>query len=132
MTFTINEAAYINLLTLIKPRVISNEEENLKALSQVEKLMAIAHRSLEQDQILELLIVLIEKFESENYLIDVASPHEVLLHLMEEHDLKQADLVGILGSSGVTSEVVNGKRGISKNQAKALGEFFKVSVGIFI
>jgi len=94
--------------------------------------MAIAQRSPEQDEILELLIVLIEKFENENYPLDESSPHEVLLHLMEEHDLKQADLVGILGSSGVTSEVVNGKRGISKNQAKALGDFFKVSSGVFI
>lgn len=75
MTLTINEQAYIDLLTFIKPRVISNEEENQKALSQVEKLMEISHRSLEQDEILELLIVLIEKFESENYPIDIASPH---------------------------------------------------------
>jgi HTH-type transcriptional regulator / antitoxin HigA len=132
MTLTINEPAYIRLLGRIKPRVISNEEENQKALSQVEKLIAIAQRTPEEDQILELLIVLIEKFESENYPIDIASPHEVLVHLMEEHNLKQTDLVGILGSSGVTSEVVNGKRGISKNQAKALGEFFKVSAGVFI
>jgi HTH-type transcriptional regulator / antitoxin HigA len=131
MTPTTNED-YKDLLTCIKPRVISNEEENQLALSQVEKLMAIAHRSVEQDEILELLIVLIEKFESENYPIDVASPHEVLVHLMEEHNLKQADLVGIIGSSGVTSEVVNGKRGISKNHAKALGKFFKVSVEVFI
>ncbi len=132
MILTINEKAYIDLLAFIKPRVISNEEENQLALSQVEKLMAIAHRSVEQDEILELLIVLIEKFESENYPIDVASPHEVLVHLMEEHNLKQADLVGIIGSSGVTSEVVNGKRGISKNHAKALGKFFKVSAEVFI
>jgi HTH-type transcriptional regulator / antitoxin HigA len=86
MTLTINEPAYINLLSLIKPRVISNEEENQLTLSQVEKLMAIAHRSLEQDQILELLVVLIEKFESENYIIDLVSPHEVLVHLMEEQN----------------------------------------------
>jgi HTH-type transcriptional regulator / antitoxin HigA len=105
MTLTTNEPAYINLLSLIKPRVISSEEENQLALSQVEKLMAIAQRTPEQDQILELLIVLIKKFENENYSIDLASPHEVLVHLMEEHDLKQADLGGILGSSGVTSEV---------------------------
>jgi HTH-type transcriptional regulator / antitoxin HigA len=132
MTLTLNEPAYINLLSDIKPRVISNEEENQKVLSQVEKLMAIAQRTPEQDEILELLVVLIEKFESENYPIDTASPHEVLVNLMEEHNLKQADLVGILGSSGVTSEVVNRKRGISKNQGKALGEFFKVSAGVFI
>ena len=55
-----------------------------------------------------------------------------MLHLIEENNLRQADLVGILGSRGVVSEVVNGKRQISKNQAKALAEFFQVDVGVFI
>jgi HTH-type transcriptional regulator / antitoxin HigA len=40
--------------------------------------------------------------------------------------------VGIIGSKGVVSEVVNGKRSISKAQAKALGEFFNVSPLLFI
>jgi HTH-type transcriptional regulator/antitoxin HigA len=46
--------------------------------------------------------------------------------------LRQAYLAPIFGSSGRVSEVVNGKRGISKAQAKALGEFFKVSPELFI
>ncbi len=41
-------------------------------------------------------------------------------------------LIGVIGSRRVTSEVVNGKRSISKNQAKALAEFFKVDAGLFI
>ncbi len=40
--------------------------------------------------------------------------------------------VGIIGSKGVVSEVVNGKREISKAQAKALGDFFHVDAGLFI
>jgi HTH-type transcriptional regulator/antitoxin HigA len=51
---------------------------------------------------------------------------------MEASDTRQADLVGIIGSSGVVSEVVNGKRSISKAQAKALGDYFKVSPSLFI
>jgi hypothetical protein len=43
---------------------------------------------------------------------------------MEQNDLRQADLVEIFGSRERVSEVVNGKRAISKSQAKALGEFF--------
>ncbi len=61
-----------------------------------------------------------------------ASPLEVLLHLMEKNEIKQADLVGKVGSSGVVSEIINGKRGISKAQAKALGEIFHVSPSVFI
>jgi antitoxin component HigA of HigAB toxin-antitoxin module len=63
---------------------------------------------------------------------DLATPRSILLHLMEEHDLKQADLVGIIGSRGVVSEVVNGKQDISKAQASALSQLFHVDVGLFI
>ncbi len=52
--------------------------------------------------------------------------------IMEENDIKQEELIGIIGSRGVVSEVVNGKRGISKNQAKALAQFFNVNVSLFI
>jgi HTH-type transcriptional regulator/antitoxin HigA len=51
---------------------------------------------------------------------------------MEENRLKQTDLVGIVGSRGVVSEVVNGKRTISKSQTKSLGEFFHVDPSLFI
>jgi HTH-type transcriptional regulator/antitoxin HigA len=61
-----------------------------------------------------------------------ASPQAVLERLMEAKEIRQADLVGILGSKGVVSEVVNGKRSISKAQAKALGAFFHVSLELFI
>ena len=50
---------------------------------------------------------------------------------MEQNDLQQVDLVKILGSGGRVSEVVNGKCGISNAQAKALGEFFRVSPEVF-
>lgn len=50
----------------------------------------------------------------------------------ESSGTRQIDLVGIIGSSGVVSEIVNGKRGISKAQAKALSEYFKVSSSLFI
>jgi HTH-type transcriptional regulator / antitoxin HigA len=86
----------------------------------------------EQTALLELLATLVENYEREHYPMPNASPHEVLAHLMEARKLKQIDLVGILGSKGVVSEVVNGKRGISKAQAKALGEFFHVSPELFI
>src|SRR5262245_31731151 len=52
--------------------------------------------------------------------------------LMAATDLKQADLALIFGSKGIVSEVVNGKRGISKANAKALGEFFNISPAAFI
>lgn len=51
---------------------------------------------------------------------------------LENDDWKPRDLVDIFGSKGIISEVINGKRSISKSQAKALGTFFHVSPALFL
>lgn len=52
--------------------------------------------------------------------------------LMEQRGLKQADLVPLLGSRAQVSDLVNGKRGISKAQVKKLAEYFGVSAELFL
>jgi HTH-type transcriptional regulator/antitoxin HigA len=56
----------------------------------------------------------------------------MLQYLMEQRGLKQADLVPVIGSRAQVSDIVNGKRGISKAQAKKLAAFFHTSVELFI
>lgn len=131
MTRTFNRETYANLLSQYQPKVIATEEENEAAISLAE---ALEHRERtpEEDALLELLVTVIEKFEEEHYPLSAGKPHSMLLHLMEARDLKQEDLVGVIGSRGVVSEVVNGKRSISKAQAKTLGEFFHVSHTLFL
>ncbi len=51
---------------------------------------------------------------------------------MEQRDITESDLVGILGSQAVVSAVINGQQEISKAQAQALGEFFRVDCDLFI
>jgi HTH-type transcriptional regulator/antitoxin HigA len=51
---------------------------------------------------------------------------------MTERNLKQKDLLAIFKSKGIASEVINGKRSISKAQARELGQFFNVSPAVFI
>ena len=53
--------------------------------------------------------------------------HEMIQYLMEQRHLQQSDLVELLGSRSQVSLLVNGKRSISKGQAKKLAEFFHVS-----
>ena len=132
MTLTINPSDYAQLLVKYQPKVIETEAENDRAIELAQELEHKADRSLEEDAILELLVTLIEKFEDENYPIPEGTPHSMLLHLMEAGGIKQENLVGVIGSRGVVSEVVNGKRSISKAQAKALADFFSVDVGLFI
>ncbi len=138
-TLSFNLESYGALLNRYLPMPITSEDDNERALEVVQDLMTITNRSPEEDALLALLVQLIERFEEQHYSFDsgasqgeLASPRSILLHLMEEHDLKQADLVGIIGSRGVVSEVVNGKRDISKAQASALSLLFHVDVGLFI
>jgi HTH-type transcriptional regulator/antitoxin HigA len=132
MTISLDTTTYSQLLVEFQPKVITTEAEYERNLEIVEKLMACKNRTPEQTAILQLLVTLIEEFENKHYPIEPAPPHAVLQHLMEAREIKQADLVGIVGSKGVVSEIVNGKRAISKTQAKVLGEFFNVSPALFI
>ncbi|WP_027401266.1 helix-turn-helix domain-containing protein [Aphanizomenon flos-aquae] len=132
MTISLDKTTYSQLLVEYQPKVITIEAEYDQALETVEKLMADQQRTPEQTAILQLLVTLIEEFETKHYPIEPSSPHAILEHLMDARGIKQSDLVGIIGSKGVVFEVVNRKRAISKAQAKALGEFFNVSPALFI
>lgn len=132
MNITIEKTAYGQLLAKSQPKPILNEEDNVLALAEVDFLMSKEELTVEEETLLSLWGLLIEEYESKYYPDPEVTPRDVLLHFMEVRELKQADLVGVIGSKGVVSEVINGKRAISKAQAKALGEFFNVNPGVFI
>jgi HTH-type transcriptional regulator / antitoxin HigA len=125
----INKRKYGALLADALPAVIKTEEENERMLALADK---GENRTPEEDQLFELVTRLIEDFEEEHYPIPDAPPHRILRFLMEQNDLRQSDLLPIFGSRGYVSDVVNGKRAISKAHAKALGEMFHVSPDVFI
>lgn len=129
----INETRYRKLLSKAMPTVIESEEENDRMLAVVEKLMDKGESlSPEEEQLLKLLTKLIEDFEKRFYQPEEATALEILRHLMEARGVKQSDLWELFGSKGIASEVVNGKRGISKSQAKALADFFHVTPDLFL
>lgn len=133
MTPTLPNEKYGFLLSKYQPRPIQSEADYESTVQVIEQLMSKGDtRSQEESALLNLLCLLVEDYEEEQITEDAASPLDVLKHLMEVNELKQADLVGIIGSKGVVSEVLNGKRAISKAQAKALGEKFNVSPALFI
>jgi HTH-type transcriptional regulator / antitoxin HigA len=138
MALTINQSNYLQLWANadISPKVIESEAEYRQFLVVAESLIAKKNlRTPEETTLLRLVVKLIEDYESEHYNLDdwgKSAPHEILQHIMTASGTKQIDLVGIIGSKGVVSEVVNGSRSISKAQAKKLGELFKVSPSLFI
>ena len=133
MPTKVNPQKYGKLLTETLPTVIKTEAENDRAILIVEKLLAKGDKlSFEENALLELLGKLIADFEEKFYQPRDASPQEVLIELMNARGLKQKDLVEVLGSKSRVSEVLSGKREISKMQAKSLAEYFGVSAELFI
>ena len=129
----IDNKKYARVLAKVLPRVITTDEENERMLSEVEKLMDKGEqRSAEEDAALDLMVRLIKDYEEEHHPLPDPSPHEMLVYLMEQRGLKQADLVPIFKSRGYVSDVVNAKRAISKAHARQLAEFFKISADVFI
>ena len=106
-------------------------EEMLSVLTWLEHEVA-GRRSHELASLLEIVIDLVAEYEAEQFPIADAKPREVLRFLMEQHSLKQADLQNELGSQGVVSEILRGKREINVRQAKALAKRFGVLPMAFI
>jgi HTH-type transcriptional regulator/antitoxin HigA len=80
---------------------------------------------------MEVVGVLIETYEKEHVPEPISDPITMLKYFMEEYDLNQKDLPE-LGSQGVVSEILSGKRELNVRQIKALSERFKVPVSVFV
>jgi len=129
----VDSKRYGRLLARKLPAVIRTEDENQRLIAEMQDLDE-RHDQLtpEEREYAELLGVLIEAFEEANYALEGSTPHSRLLSLMEEHGLRQRDLLAVFGSRGIASEVVSGKRAISKAQAKKLAEMFHVPADLFL
>ena len=130
---TIDEAAYGKLLARAVPRVIKTEEENERMVAELEKLDTRGRPlTPEEENLAELMTLLVRQFEESRYPLGHAEPLEALRVLMEDRGLRQRDLIPLFGSSSVVSDVLNGKRSISKAHARKLAESFHVPAGLFI
>ena len=81
--------------------------------------------------LLDTLGTLVHLYEEAHYPIPEATGAEVLRFLMDEHGLTQSGLPEI-GSQGVVSEILNGRRELNVRQIRALGMKFKVSAAVFV
>jgi HTH-type transcriptional regulator/antitoxin HigA len=136
-----DEARYGDLLKEIRPRIIETPEEHERLLSIAEKMMEKGeHLSEEERELLALLVLLIEAFESnvldeddaeEEEAEEPPAPHVVLQRLMESQGVEFDDVVPIFGNPHVAREVLDGNRPISRGQAKELGHYFRVPPKLF-
>jgi HTH-type transcriptional regulator/antitoxin HigA len=129
----LDPVAYGKLLAEELPQPIRSEREFDRMVARLEELDFTKRKLTPEDKALrEILAALIEVYDEEHHHIPEQPPHEMVKYLMEQRGLKQADLVPVLGSRAQVSDLVNGKRGISKAQAKKLAEYFGISAELFI
>ena len=129
----LDERKYEKLVGRALPVVIRTEKEYRRLLGTVEQLMEKPDSEMteEEGRLLELLGVLVEEYEDRIHPLPKTKPHKMLAFLLKERGLKPSELWGVLPKSRV-SEILSGKRSISKAQAKQLAELLRAPVELFI
>ena len=129
----LNERRYRKLLDVTLPVAIRTEEEYQRLLGAAANLMKKRDDELfeEEGRLLELLSIVIEEYESRLHPLPKAEPHKMLAYLLAEKNMKPSDLGAVLPKSRV-SEILNGKRGISKAQARQLSELLHVPIELLL
>ena len=82
-------------------------------------------------KLMDTLATLVHAWEEQHHPVAKSFPRKVLAFLMEEHGLKQHDLKEI-GSQGIVSEILSGKRELNVRQIRKLADRFKVSPAVFV
>ena len=114
----------------LKFTIIKSKEQYDKYCDFLENLIALDDRKV-QDEI-DLLTLLIEKWDIEHNTFSESDPIEILKSLLIEHNLKAKDLVEILNlSKGTISKILNYHKGLSKDTIRKLSDYFKVTQETF-
>ena len=128
----IRDSIYAELLSKSLPKPIRTDEELARTTATLLALDEREDLSPEEDALGELLTLLIEGYEDKHHPVPRVSPNQSLNALMEERGLKHKDVWPVLGNKGAATEVLSGRRSISKAQAKRLADFFQVPIDLFV
>jgi len=132
-TTTIDARRYAALLSETLPAVIRTRTEYRRMLAAAKDLIERPDDEVspEEGRLLELLSILIEDYENRTSPTPKVPPSQMLAHLLQERGMKPSDLWAILPKSRV-SEILSGKRGISKAHARHFADLFRVPAELFL
>jgi HTH-type transcriptional regulator/antitoxin HigA len=112
----------------LKYKIIKNKTQYKEYCNVLEELVMNSSKDKSIKEEIELLTFLIEKWDKEHNSFDDLDPIQLLHYLMDENGLKAKDLVSILKvSKGLVSDILNYKKGLSKEIIRILSTHFKVS-----
>ena len=133
-TLTIDPKKYTRLANRIVVKAIESEEEYDRMVAAVRNLMDKGGDRLspEESALLETMAILVQAYDDRQHPLPPIPPREMLAYLMEMSARTAKDLLPVLGTRGRITEVLNGKRSISKEQAKKLAALFRFTADLFI
>ena len=114
------------------PRVIRNDEELEAYTAALFQLTAMEKPSRSEVEAIELLTLLVERYEQQHYSIPAADPVSVVRFLIEQGNLAQRDLIPQFGSESAVSMFLAGQRDLTVEQMRRLSTRFKLPTGVFI
>ena len=113
------------------PRLIRNDKELAEYTRTLFELTAKPRPTREEQEAIDLITLLVERYESEKYPIPDAKPVEVLRFLLDSNGLTQRDIARELGSEATVSLVLSGKRQLNRDHIARLSSRFQVSPAAF-
>ena len=109
----------------MKLKPIRNDRELDRALERIDELWGAKPGTTRGDE-LDVLMLIVEKYEDEHFPIPASDPVEAIKFLMEQNDLSRKDLEPYIGARGRVSEVMNKKRNLTLPMIKRLHEGLKI------
>jgi len=120
----------------MKAKILKNENEYNEACDRIYLLIHSSEEAIEPGTVvadeLELLSLLVEKYEQEHYFIEAPNPIEAVKFRMEQMNLKQSDLAPLFGGKTRVSEVLNGKRPLSLKVISLLNEYLGIPLNVLV
>jgi HTH-type transcriptional regulator/antitoxin HigA len=116
---------------MMEIKILKTEDDYEAALERIEALMDAAPGSSEEEE-LELLAMLVERYEAEHYPIELPDPVEAIKFRMDQEGLTRKDMIKYLGSQSKVSEVLNYKRPLSLSMIRALTEGLNLPAEVLI
>lgn len=116
----------------LKYKIIKSKVQYKEYCNKLEELVLLSSKTKAVKEEIDLLTLLIEKWDEEHNAFEEVDPITLLQSLMKENALKSKNLVEILGiSKGYVSDILNYKKGLSKDVIRKLADYFKVTQEAF-
>ena len=117
---------------MVNYSIIKNDDQHGNYLAHLDELMNLEYHTQDDIEEIELLGLLISTYEETNFPIDLPTPIEAIKFRMDQLGLDDSDLVRYIGQRSKVSEILNGKRALSKQMIKSLHEGLGIPLNVLI